>query len=385
MTQTKIPINKPSITSLERKYVADAIANGWGERCYDYIYRFEAEFAKYMNANHALATSSCTGAIHLALMALGVKAGDEVIVPEITWIASVEPILYVGAKPVFVDVEKDSWCIDPVKIREAITSKTKAIIPVHVYGNMCDMDAIMQIAAEYDLKVLEDAAEALGSEFNGRKAGSIGHAGVFSFHGTKTMTTGEGGMMVTNDTHVYERAKVLNDHGRNPKDPENKMFWMRNYGYKYKMSNLQAALGCAQIERIEELVAKKRQIFEWYHALLQEIPCTLNPEPEHIKNSYWLPTIVFDKNIKFNRNKYFSICIENNIDCRPFFFPLSTLPMFDSCCTNTVAYDIFSRGINLPSYHEMSLNEVKRVLNCLTMFLEASELDNKSSDTDLNV
>lgn len=369
MTRTKIPINKPSITALEIGYVADAIANGWGEKCYDYIHRFETGFATYLNTDHALATSSCTGAIHLALMALGVKAGDEVIVPEITWIASVEPILYIGAKPVFVDVEKDSWCIDPVKIRQAITSKTKAIIPVHVYGNMCDMYAIMQIADEHDLKVLEDAAEALGSEFNGRKAGSIAHAGVFSFHGTKTMTTGEGGILVTNDTQVYERAKVLNDHGRNPKDPENKMFWMRNYGYKYKMSNLQAALGCAQIDRIEELVDKKRQIFNWYNTLLQDLPCSLNPEPRHIKNSYWLPTVVFDRSVGFNRDEFFGVCKENGVDSRPFFFPLTSLPMFESKMENTVAYDLYERAINLPSFHDMTKHEAVFVVELIKRFI----------------
>lgn len=300
----KIPINKPSITDLEISYVNDAIANGWGEKCYDYIYKFESLFSTYMNTKHAIATSSCTGAIHLALMALGIKEGDEVIVPEITWIASVEPILYIGAKPIFVDVLEDTWCIDPVKIKEAITPKTKAIIPVHIYGNVCDMDAIMQIAKENGLKVLEDAAEGLGSELNNRKAGSIGDAGVFSFHGTKTMTTGEGGILVTNDTEVYEKAKILNDHGRNAKDPENKMFWMRNYGYKYKMSNLQAALGCAQIERIEELVEKKRLIFNLYADLLKGYPCKLNPEEPGVKNSYWLPTIVFDESVNFDREAF---------------------------------------------------------------------------------
>ena len=365
MTRTKIPINRPSITSLEITYVNDAIANGWGEKCYDYIYKFESLFANYLNVNHALATSSCTGAIHLALMALGVKAGDEVIVPEITWIATVEPILYIGAKPVFVDVERDSWCIDPIKIRNAITSKTKAIIPVHVYGNMCNMDEIMKIANEFDLKVLEDAAEALGSEFNGRKAGSIGHGGVFSFHGTKTMTTGEGGVLVTNDPEMYERAKILNDHGRNPKDPENKMFWMRNYGYKYKMSNLQAALGCAQIERIEELVEKKRQIFNWYKELLSNMPCRLNPEYSHIKNSYWLPTAVFDTKIGFDRDAFFTKCKEQGIDSRPFFFPLSSLPMFEEKKENGVAYDIYKRAINLPSFHDIELDQVKEVVNTI--------------------
>jgi len=369
MTQSKIPITKPSITSLEIEYVGDAIANGWGEKCYDYIYRFERAFAGYVNTDNALATSCCTGAIHLALMALGVKAGDEVIVPEITWIASVEPILYIGAKPVFVDVLEDTWCIDSQKIKEAITPKTKAIIPVHVYGNMCDMDAIMEIASEYDLKVLEDAAEALGSEFNGRKAGSIGHAGVFSFHGTKTMTTGEGGIVVTNDVRVYERAKVLNDHGRNPKDPENKSFWMRDYGYKYKMSNLQAALGCAQIERAEELVEKKRQIFNWYKELFADFPGVLNPEIPGTKNSYWMPTLLVDEGVDFDRDSLFAFMKEHNIDSRPFFYPLSSLPMFESKPENTVAFNIYERGINLPSHHELTKEDVTYIYSTIYKFL----------------
>jgi perosamine synthetase len=364
----KIPINKPSITNLEISYVNDAVSNGWGEKCYDYIYRFEKSFAAYQGTDYSLATSSCTGAIHLALMALGVKAGDEVIVPEITWIASVEPVLYIGAKPIFVDVLPDTWCIDPQKIKEAITPKTKAIIPVHVYGNLCDMDVIMQIAAEYDLVVLEDAAEALGSEYRGKKAGSIAHAGVFSFHGTKTMSTGEGGILVTNNAEVFEKAKVLNDHGRNPKDPENKMFWMRNYGYKYKMSNLQAALGCAQIERIEELVDKKREIFNWYSTLMQDLLCSLNPEPKHTKNSYWLPTLVFDKSLNFDREAFFSICKKNNIDSRPFFFPLSSLPMFEKKKENSVAYDIYERGINLPSFYDITNEEINRVCEVIKKY-----------------
>ena len=365
----KIPINKPSITKLEISYVNDAIANGWGEKCYDYIIRFEKEFAQYQNTKHALATSSCTGAIHLALMALGVKAGDEVIVPEITWIASVEPILYIGAIPVFVDVLKDTWCIDPLKIKAAITQKTKAIIPVHVYGNLCDMDAIMQIAADHNLVVLEDAAEGLGSLYKGRKAGSIAHAGVFSFHGTKTMSTGEGGMMVTNSTEVYEKAKVLNDHGRNPKDPDNKMFWMRNYGYKYKMSNLQAAMGCAQIERIEELVEKKRTIFNWYKEMLAGLPCSLNPEHDGTLNSYWLPTVIFNGNINFNRESFFAVCKQNNIDSRPFFFPLTSLPMFIEKRENAVSYNIYERAINLPSFHDMTKEEALFVCTVLKDFI----------------
>ncbi len=371
MTIKKIPINKPSITSLEIEYVNDAIANGWGEKCYDYIYKFQDSFAAYQDNRFALATSSCTGAIHLALMALGVKAGDEVIVPDITWIASMEPVLYVGAKPVFVDVLEDTWCIDPVAIKKAITPKTKAIIAVHLYGNMCDMEQIMAIAKEHNLVVLEDAAEALGSEYNGKKAGSIGDAGVFSFHGTKTMTTGEGGMLVTNSEAVYDKAKVLNDHGRNPKDPENKMFWMRDYGYKYKMSNLQAALGCAQISRIEELVEKKRLVFDWYKKILKDVSCKLNPEPAGTKNSYWLPTAVIDANIEFDREGFFSLMKANDIDSRPFFFPLTSLPMFEEKRENKVAYNIYNRAVNLPSFHDMEYEDAVKIAQLLKQFINA--------------
>jgi perosamine synthetase len=365
----RIPINKPSITELEIKYVNDAIRNGWGEKCYDYIHRFENSFAQYQKTKYALATSSCTGAIHLSLMAMGVKAGDEVIVPELTWIASVEPILYIGAKPVFVDVLEDTWCIDPQKIKKAITPKTKAILIVHLYGNVCEMDEIMEIANEHKLMVLEDAAEGLGSEYKGNKAGSIGHAGVFSFHGTKTLSTGEGGILVTNNEFLYERAKVLNDHGRNPKDPDNKMFWMREYGYKYKISNLQAAMGVAQIERIEELVEKKRLIFNRYADLLKDIPCKMNPEHSYTKNSYWLPTVIFDKSLNFNREGFFTFMKANNIDSRPFFYPLSSLPMFETKLENTVSYEIFGRGINLPSFHDISESQIKRVTELLMKYI----------------
>lgn len=363
----KIAITKPSITELEISYVNDAITNGWGSKCYDYIYRFEKQFAAYQRTEFGLATSSCTGAIHIALMALGVKAGDEVIAPDITWIASVEPILYIGAKPIFVDVLPDSWCIDPAAIEKAITPKTKAIIAVHLYGNTCDMDAIMAIAKKHNLVVLEDAAEGLGSEYKGQMAGSIGDAGVFSFHGTKTVVTGEGGMMVTNRREVWERAKILNDHGRDPK--LNKTFWMKEYGYKYKMSNLQAALGCAQIERADELVDRKREIFSWYKEMLADFPCEMNPEPAGTKNSYWMPTAVINKEVKFDRDAFFQHMKECNIDSRPFFYPLTSLPMFEDKPENTVSYDIYNRAINLPSYHDLTKEDVAYVVKCLKDFV----------------
>ncbi len=363
----RIVITKPSITELEIEYVNDAIRNGWGPKCYEYINRFEMQFAEFQGNDFALATSSCTGAIHLALMALGVEAGDEVIIPDITWIASVEPVLYIGATPVMVDVLPDTWCIDPLKVEAAITSKTKAIIVVHVYGNLVDMDAIMDIATRRKLVVLEDAAEGLGSEINGRKAGSIADAGVFSFHGTKTIATGEGGMLVTNRPDVYERAKILNDHGRDPKI--GKTFWMENYGYKYKMSNLQAAMGCAQIERADELIDKKRLIFKWYRDLLSDFPAKVNPEYPGTKNSYWMPTIVVDEDVNFNRERLFIFMKEHNIDSRPFFYPLSSLPMFKLKPENIVSYNIHDRGVNLPSHHDISIEDATRVAETLFRFI----------------
>jgi perosamine synthetase len=364
----KIAITRPSITELEIEYVNDAIANGWGEKCYDYIKRFEKDFASYLGSEYALATSSCTGAIHLALMALGVKAGDEVIVPDITWIASVEPVLYIGAKPVFVDVLPDSWCIDPAKIEAAITSKTKAIIVVHLYGNVAEMNEIMTIAKRHNLKIMEDAAEALGSTYFEKKAGSIADAGVFSFHGTKTISTGEGGMLVTSDSAVFERARILNDHGRDPK--VGKTFWMAEYGYKYKISNLQAAMGCAQIERAEELVGKKRLIFEWYKTLFNDNEkFQLNPEPAHIRNSVWMPTIIFSPDLKVDRDGLMTFLKANGIDSRPFFYPLTSLPMFIEKRENKVSYDLYMRGINLPSHPGLEFEDVEFVHSTVLKFL----------------
>jgi perosamine synthetase len=338
-----------------------------GQKCYDYINRFEKQFAAYEGTKFALATSSCTGAIHLALMALGIGSGDEVIVPDITWIASVEPILYIGAKPVFVDVDPNTWCIDPAKVEEAITSKTKAILLVHLYGNVVDMEAILSIAKKYNLLVIEDAAEGLGSEFRGMKAGSIGEVGVFSFHGTKTISTGEGGMLVTNREDIYQRAKILNDHGRNPK--VGKTFWMEEYGYKYKMSNLQAAMGCAQIERAEELINKKRLVFSWYKDILRDIPGILNPELSGTKNSYWMPTIIFDETVPFDREHFFEYMKERNIDGRPFFYPLSSLPMFETKPANKISYSIYKRGINLPSFHDLHRKDVEYISEVIMDYL----------------
>jgi perosamine synthetase len=356
----KILAAKPSITSREIDYVTDAITNGWGEHCYDYLLRFQMAFKQYLNCPYGMATSSCTGALHIAFAAMGLKAGDEVIVPDATWIASVSPIVQLGARPVFVDVEPDSWCIDPKKIEAAITPNTKAILVVHLYGNLADMDAIMALSKKHKLYVVEDAAEALGSEYKERKVGSIGDFGVFSFHGTKTITTGEGGMLVSNNPTLFNLASIIADHGRDPKVP--KLFWCEKIGLKYKMSNLQAAIGLAQIERVEELVNHKRWVYSKYKDNLESVDITLNPERENCINSFWMPTVILSTSFNLaERNLLIQGLIDKNIQARPFFYPVSSFPMFLTKNENETSFLLCGRGINLPSYFDMSEQDIEYV------------------------
>ncbi|MEP6907273.1 MAG: DegT/DnrJ/EryC1/StrS family aminotransferase, partial [Pseudoxanthomonas sp.] len=238
-SRTRIHYTKPSITALEIGYAADAAANGWGEHCYGYIHRFEALFRDHLGVKHAIATSSATGALHIGMAALGIGPGDEVVLGDINWIASAAPIFHLGATPVLVDVLSDTWCLDPAAVESAITSRTKAILAVHLYGNLCNLDALLQIGKRHGIPVIEDAAEAIGSIWHGKRAGSLGVFGAFSFHGTKTITTGEGGAFVTSDDGLYERALTLSNHGR--ARGEKRQFWPETIGFKYKMSNLQAA------------------------------------------------------------------------------------------------------------------------------------------------
>ncbi|MFB2829251.1 DegT/DnrJ/EryC1/StrS family aminotransferase [Aeromonas jandaei] len=357
----RILYTKPSITELEIGYATDAATNGWGERCYEYIDRFERLFREHLGVKYAIATSSCTGALHMGMAALGIGAGDEVILADSNWIASVAPIIHLGAKPVFVDILPDSWCLDPDLVEAAITPRTKAILAVHLYGNLCQMTQLLAIGERYGIPVIEDAAEAIGSVYQGQRAGSMGRFGAFSFHGTKTLTTGEGGMFVTNDAELYERVLTLSNHGR--VRGQTRQFWPDTVGYKYKMSNIQAAIGCGQIERIDELVARKRQILNYYRdALLPYSGLSMNPEPDEGVNGAWMPTVVFGLCTHIKR-----VDIENffklaSIDARPFFWPLSSTPPFVSTSSTPRSHCISTRAINLPSYHDMNEKSLDTVV-----------------------
>lgn len=356
----RIYYTKPSITELEVSYATDAAANGWGAQCYDYINRFEAQFAAHLGVPHAIATSSCTGALHMGMAALGIGAGDEVILADTNWIASAAPVVHLGAKPVFVDILSDSWCIDPAQAEAAITPRTKAILAVHLYGNLCDMDRLLAIGEKHGIAVIEDSAEAIGSVYRGKRAGSMGAFGSFSFHGTKTVTTGEGGMFVTNDAALYEKVLTLSNHGR--ARGQKLQFWPEEVGFKYKMSNIQAALGCGQIERIDALTTRKRDILHYYRTRLEALPgVRMNPEPEDGVNGAWMPTAVFDRELGVTREMMLQAFADANIDARVFFHPLSQLPMFDDQPQNSIAWDIPHRAINLPSFHDITQDELDRV------------------------
>jgi perosamine synthetase len=356
----KIYYTKPSISDLEINYAADAVANGWGDQCYSYIHRFEDLFKRHLGTQYAIATSSCTGALHMGMYALDIGPGDEVIMADINWIATASPIVHLGAKPIFVDILEDTWCIDPDKVEAAITSRTKAIVAVHLYGNLCDMDRLLEIGKKYGIPVIEDAAEAIGSIYKGVRAGSMGTFGVFSFHGSKTITAGEGGIFVTNNGKLYEKVVTLSNHGR--ARTQIKQFWPDVIGFKYKMSNIQAAIGCAQMERIEKLIKKKREILSKYKINLKDFDgIKMNPEPKGTINGAWMPTVVFDKYLNISREKIINCFKKENIDARVFFWPLSSLPMFEAVNENFNARSISSRAINLPSFHDILDEEIQRI------------------------
>tara|TARA_B100000609_G_scaffold198993_2_gene200127 strand:+ start:909 stop:2030 length:1122 start_codon:yes stop_codon:yes gene_type:complete len=372
MVDQKILYTKPSITNLEKEYAADAAANGWGERCYEYITKFENLFSKHIGVKYAIATSSCTGAYHMGLHALDIGKGDEVILADINWIATLSPIIHLGAKPILVDINPNSWCIDPKEVIKNITPNTKAIIATHIYGNLCEMNELINISREKGIIIIEDSAEAIGSVYQGKKAGSMGLFSTFSFHGTKTLTTGEGGMFLTNDSDLYQKVVTLSNHGRSPKSK--KQFWPEIYGYKYKMSNIQAAIGVAQLQRIDELIKKKRYILNFYKDCIEEIDgVSINKEDPGNINGCWMPNIVFEKETGVTREVAFEKFQKNNIDARVFFWPLSSLPMMSKDVAGNInpnSYDIAERSINLPSYNDITDFQLEKVLDIIKKILK---------------
>ncbi len=359
----RIPVAGPSISDREVELAGEAARTAWYQNHAVFNTRFERMLADYVGVAHAVSTPHCTAALHLALAALGIGPGDEVIVPDVTWIASVAPVVYVGAEPVLVDIDPQTWCIDPAAVERAIGPKTKAIIGVDLYGSTCDWARLQDIAARHGLALVEDAAEALGSVHHGKRAGAFGRVSAFSFHGSKTVVTGEGGMLATDDQALFDRVLFLRDHGRKPGD---RFFLNTEIAFKYRMSAVQAALGVAQMERIDALIAHKRAIFGWYRDRLSGLNgVTLNAEPEGTQNSFWMVTIVLDTALGLDKFAMMNELDARNIDSRPFFSALSSLPAFDDrpaskrfVTPGDHGQTIAAYGVNLPSGYNMTEDKV---------------------------
>ena len=337
----------PSISAREASYSLDAARYGWNNRWSEYLRRFQEATQAYLGVPHALATSSGTGALHLALAALKIGPGDEVIVPDLTWVASANAVLYVGATPVFADVEPGSWCMCPKSFESLITPKTKAVMPVHLYGFPANMEPIMEIARKHDLYVVEDAAPALGAECRGRKVGTYGHFSCFSFQGAKLLVTGEGGMLVCNDPALYPAAECIWDQGRDA----HRAFWINETGLKYKMSNIQAAIGLGQLERVDQMVEAKRRIFSWYEEGLADVPgISLHRDEPWARSIQWMSSIILEENAAVDRETLRTELKKRNVDSRPVFPAISQYPMWTPRPkVQPTAQRIGDRGVNLPS------------------------------------
>jgi len=359
----KIPLYIPSLDGNEKKYVSECLDSTWISSKGKFIKEFENSFSSYLGVKYAATVCNGTVALHLALETLGIGKGDEVIVPTFTYIASVSSILYTGATPVFVDSLPDTWQMDPEDVRKKITEKTKAIMAVHLYGHPCNMEELTNIAKSNKLFLIEDCAEAFGSKFKLKYAGTFGDISTFSFYGNKTVTTGEGGMLITDDFYLYERAYHLKMHGVSP----DREYWHTIIGYNYRMTNICSAIGLAQLEKADEKIEKKRKLAKLYNELLKELPVFPHLEHPDVFHTYWMYSILVDS--VSTRKELREYLASSGIETRPTFYPVHTMPMFAHQYHKfPVAEDIAIRGINLPSWSHIPEDSVRYVCEQIQKF-----------------
>lgn len=358
----KYSVYEPNISGNEKKYVNECIDSTWISSKGHFVQDFEEKFKKYIGTSYAYAVCNGTVAIHLALKALDIKQNDEVICPTFTYIASANPVIDCNGKVIFADSDLKTWQIDPDDIECRITSKTKAIIAVHLYGCPCNMKRIMQIAKKYNIYVIEDCAEAIGSEIDGYKVGSFGDISCFSFFANKTITCGEGGMVLTSNKLFAEKIKKLKTQGVS----EIKEYWHDIHGYNYRMTNIQAAIGLAQFERVQEFIDKKIQLNRYYRNYLSNLPIEFHDSAKNSLHTHWMNTIlVKNENIRNDLREYLRI---NNIETRPTFYPIHTMPMYNTKEHFPVAESIAYRGINLPSYPNLEEEDIVYISNKIRQY-----------------
>lgn len=369
----RIMIASPLLGGKELANVSECIKTNWISSQGKFVRMFEKQFSDSHNNYYALAVSNGTVALHLALVALGIGEGDEVLVPDLTFAASINAILYTGATPVLVDIEEDTWNIDLIKAETLISKKTKAIMPVHLYGQPCDMNKLLDLSEEHNLIIVEDAAEALGARYNNQIVGSFGDASTFSFFGNKTITTGEGGMVLFKDKKIAEKAAMLRDHGMN----KNKRYWHDEVGFNYRMTNLQASIGVAQFERLEHFIKAKRNIAKAYYSALSIFPFIQAPiEKENTFSSYWLYTILIKKEANFNREELMQYLESYGIETRPVFYPLHIMPPYVKYGNNEdlkVSAYVSDIGMSLPSAVNLSELEQEYICKKIVEFVDSKK------------
>ena len=350
-----IPVYMPSLDGREEKYVLDAVRSGWISSLGQYVTQFEQQFARFCGVDHAVSVSNGTVALHLALHALGIGPGDEVIVPSLTFVASANAVAYTGARPVFADVDPQTWCIDPDDAARLVTPRTRAIMPVHLYGHPAAMGEINALAARHGLHVIEDAAEAHGAQVDGRTVGGLGRIGSFSFYANKIITTGEGGMLTTDDAALAARCRLLRDHAM----PPQRRYWHEEIGFNYRMTNLQAAVGVAQMERIDSFIRRKRRIAALYSEHLCDTAGVVLPvERPGCRNVYWMYSVLIEPPYGRSRDELIVLLRNRGIDSRPFFHPLDTLPPYRGERVCRVAQRLSTAGLNLPSFPGLTDSQV---------------------------
>ena len=369
MSHYKIPIYRPDLNGNEKKYVNECLDTSWISSRGRFVNEFETVFAHRIGIEHAVSVSNGTVALHLALLALGLGPGDEVIVPTLTYIACANSIAYTGAKPVFVDSLRNTWQIDPQDVRRHITPQTRAIMPVHLYGHACDMDTLVAIAKEHRLFIIEDCAEAFGTIYKGRHVGTFGDISTFSFFGNKTITTGEGGMVISNDKTLIERARHLKGQGL----AAHREYWHDVIGFNYRMTNIQAAIGLAQLERADKFIGQKRAIAERYKSALKGLPVEVHSEEFETVHSYWMFSILVERSEQ--RDALRDYLRDNGIETRPLFYPIHTMPMYArNYRKHIVAEDLAWRGINLPSWPGLSNQDLDYIVRTISAFYTQSPL-----------
>jgi perosamine synthetase len=352
----RVPVYKPDLSGNERRYLLDCLDSGWISSHGEYLAKFEAALGQFLGIPYCSLVSSGTTAIQTALGALGIGPGDEVIVPTLTYIASVNPILAAGATPVFVDSDPQAWQMDPAAVARKVTARTRAIMAVHLYGGMCDMPSLMEIARRHDLFVIEDCAEAFGSRLDGKAAGAFGNVACYSFFGNKTLTTGEGGLVATCSQPLDRRLRSFKGQGL----AEGREYWHDHVGFNYRMTNLCAAIGMAQLERIEHTIARKQRLAQWYREDLATARVQFQGCPENLFHTSWMVSILLDdERLKTLVREQLA---GQGIETRPFFTPAHTMPVYDARFQELpVAEDLARRGINLPSWPGLSRAEVRMI------------------------